>query len=96
MRISIESNHIEVSESLNETIKLKVGKLEHFYENIVDAIVYLRNGGMEKEIEIKVVVKNDVLFVEDKGETYQAALDTALEKMKRQIVKYKETTLKNL
>ena len=91
MRIDIQSNHIELKEDFVEQIKAKVGKLEHFYENIVDAIVYLREeNGTVKEIEIKLIVKDTTLFVKEHGSTFQEAFDLSLEAMKRQIKKYKD------
>ena len=93
MRISIQTNHTDASVQLLEQIKAKVSKLEHFYENIVDAVIYLHEGITHKEIEIKVIVRNDTLFVRESGESFVAALDVAVDTMKRQIKKYKETTL---
>ncbi len=93
MRISIQTNNVETSAQLQDSIKAKVGKLEHYYENIVDAIIYLHDGVTHKELEIKLIVRNDTLFVRESGETFQAALDVAVDTMKRQIKKYKETTL---
>jgi len=91
MRIDIQSNHIEVKEDFIEQIKTKVGKLEHFYENIVDAIVYMREeNSTVKEIEIKLTVKDQTLFVKENGTGFQEAFDLALEAMKRQIKKYKD------
>ncbi|RYG18697.1 MAG: ribosome-associated translation inhibitor RaiA [Chitinophagaceae bacterium] len=93
MRLSIQANGVDVSEQLSEQIKTKVGKLEHYYENIVDAVIYLHEGITHKEIEIKLIVRNDTLFVRESGESFQAAVDVAVDTMKRQIKKYKETTL---
>ena len=94
MRIRIEHNHIDITDQLEESIKTKVAKLEHYYENIVDAIVYLHEAPDHKELEIKLIVRNDTLFVKEKADTFQAALDIAVDVMKRQIQKYKEKTLK--
>jgi putative sigma-54 modulation protein len=93
MRLNIQANGVELTEQLNEQIKTKVGKLEHYYENIVDAVVYLHEGVTHKEIEIKLIVRNDTLFVRESGESFQAAVDVAVDTMKRSIKKYKETTL---
>jgi len=91
MRIDIQSNHIELKEDFVEQIKAKVAKLEHFYENIVDAIVYLREENTTvKEVEIKLIVKDHTLFVKENGAAFPEAFDLALEAMKRQIKKYKE------
>lgn len=94
MTIDIQSNSLIIKEDLLESIKNKVSKLDHFYENIVDATVYLHEENIEKQIEIKLTVKDSSLFVKEKGGTFQEALDLSLDVMKRQIVKYKEKNQK--
>jgi putative sigma-54 modulation protein len=96
MRIRIQNQQPELPAELNDQILAKVSKLEHFYENIVDALVYLHDESNHKEVEIKLIVKNETLFVREKGESYQSALDESVETMKRQLKKYKEKTLKNI
>lgn len=96
MRIDIQANHIDVNQQLEETIREKVAKLEHYFENIVDAIVYLREESNHKEVEIKLNVRDNTLFVKENGENFQAALDIAVDVMKKQLKKYKEKQLKNI
>ncbi|MDQ3072169.1 MAG: ribosome-associated translation inhibitor RaiA [Bacteroidota bacterium] len=90
MRIDIQSPHLDVTEPLELAINEKVGKLGHFFENILDAIVYLHDRPQFKELEIKLNVPNDTLFVREQGENFEAALDIAYDTMKRQLTRYKE------
>lgn len=94
MRITIEASHVEVSDQLRSYILEKVGKLEQYYDNIIDAIVYLQDEITLKQTEIKLIVRNDTLFVKETGESFFAAIDLATDTMKRSIIKYKEKTLK--
>lgn len=96
MRITIEHNGTEVTEVLKAQINNKVSKLEHYYENIIDAIVYLHEERESKEIEIKLIVKDDTLFVKDSNDTFLNALDNSVKAMQLRLVKYKEKTLKNI
>ncbi len=93
MRIDIQHPHLDISATINEQVKTKVSKLEHFYENILDVIVYLREENSHKEIEMKVNVKDQTLFVKESGETFIAAIDVAMDVMKKQLIKYKEKHL---
>jgi len=95
MKIDIQAVHVTVTEELSESIKSKVNKLAHFYEDIVDARVYLHEENSHKNIELKLMVKDTTLFVKESGDSFSAALDKSIDTMKRQIVKYKEKTLKN-
>jgi putative sigma-54 modulation protein len=94
MRISIEANQIEIPDQLDGQIRAKVNKLEHYFSGIVDAIVYLHTHPKHKEIEIKLNVPNDTLFVKEQGESWTDALDVSYNHMKRQLEKYKGKTLK--
>lgn len=94
MRISIEANQIEIPEQLDGQIRAKVARLERYFDNIIDAIVFLHTHPKHKEIEIKLNVPNDTLFVKDQGESWTEALDISYGHMKRQLEKYKGKTLK--
>jgi putative sigma-54 modulation protein len=94
MRISIEANQIEITDEIDAQIRAKVARLERYFDKIIDAIVFLHTHPKHKEIEIKLNVPNDTLFVKDQGESWTEALDIAYDHMKRQIEKYKGKTLK--
>ncbi len=94
MRIDIQSPHLEISATTADQLKAKVAKLEHFYENILDVVIYLHEENSHKEIEMKVNVKDQTLFIKETGETFVAAMDVAMDVMKKQLIKYKEKTAK--
>ncbi len=96
MRINIESVHFDLSQGLENQVTEKITKLTTYYENIVDAVVYMREGVDLKEVEIKLIVPDTTLFVQEKDATFNNALDSAYEAMKRQLIKYKEKHLKKV
>ncbi|MCX6352537.1 MAG: HPF/RaiA family ribosome-associated protein [Bacteroidetes bacterium] len=95
MRIHIHPNHLDVSQQSIEAMKEKILHLEHYYENIIDAILYLREESDHQDVELKINVKDKELFIKEKGVTFQAALDVALDGMKKLLKKYKEKHAKN-
>ncbi len=96
MNIRIEHNGHEMTELFEEQIQTKVGKLEHHYNNIIDAIVYLHEERETKEVEIKLIVKDDTLFVKESSDTFLNALEDSVKSMQARLKKYKERTLKNI
>lgn len=94
MKIDIQTpDNVELTDHLNDVIHKKVEKLEQFYQNILDCIVYLHDNGESlngKEVEIKLMVKDNTLFCKEKEGTFEKALDLAVEAMRKQIQKYKE------
>ena len=93
MKIDIHAKNINVRSSLQELIQKKVNKLENFHSQIVDTSVYLRNEGERnnaKEVQIKLNIKNQTLVSKEKGETFEQALETTVNSMKRQLKKSKQ------
>jgi len=96
MNIQIENNGVHVDERFDEQIMTKLGSLERYYDHIIDLIVYLHEEHQNKEVELKVIVKDDTLFVKEKGESFLNALETSIQSMQIRLKKYKEKTLKNI
>ena len=96
MKIRIEHNGHEVDEQFEEQIQTKVGKLEHHYNHIIDAIVYLHEERLIKQVEIKLSVKDEILFVKESSDTFLNALEDSVKAMDARLKKYKERALKNI
>lgn len=95
MEIQIDSVHIDNDDKLRDYIEKKVQKLEKFYDNIIDAHVYLKHenekGNMkEKHVEIKLNIPQSTLFAEDKSESFEKSVDNVTESLERQIKKHKD------
>lgn len=95
MRVDINAVNFELSPMLDELIQKKVSKLERFYDHIIDCLVFLTGEGpadkfTSRNVEIKVNVKDSTLFCKENAESFEQALDEAVECMKRQLKKYKE------
>jgi len=96
MNIRVEHNGAEVTELFEEQIQTKVGKLEHHYNTIIDAIVFLHEERKEKQVELKIMVKDETLFVKESSDTFLNALEASVKSMDIRLKKYKEQALKNI
>ena len=95
MNIQIHSIHFHPDAKLNETINEKVEKLKHFYNKIERADVYLKldnNDAVVKEkvVEIKLHIPGADLFTTQSSNMFEAALDLAIDQIKKQLIKKKE------
>lgn len=95
MIVEINASQFEVDEKLSELINKKVSKLERFFDHIIDCQIFLNEEGHSEHnkvqnVEIKVNVKDTVLFCKESASMYEQAIDLAVENMKRQLKKYKE------
>mgnify|MGYP000250479596 CR=1 FL=1 len=94
MEIQFQNTNFRADKKLLNLIIQKLNKLEHYYDKIIAASVYLKvqksEDKVNKVIEIKMNVSNSTLFVEAHDRTFENALDRAEDALKSQLIKYKE------
>lgn len=94
MEIDIQTaDNVTLTAHLESIIKQKVEKLAQIYQHIMGCTVYLHDNGHgsnDKEIEVKIEVKDNTLFAKEKENSFEKALDLSVEAMRKQILKYKE------
>ncbi len=96
MEIKIRGEKQEITEAMKAYAEEKINKLSKYIEKEeeVEAIVLFKVTGNEQKVEITIPLKNVMLRVEEKGKDFYAIIDTAIDKLERQIRKSK-TRLKD-
>jgi putative sigma-54 modulation protein len=93
MQILIQSIHFTADRKLISYINKKLDKLLTFYDDIIDANVYLKvenvTNEKNKTLEVKLNVQNQTLFCEERCQSFECAIDLAVESLKTQLKKYK-------
>lgn len=96
MKLQMHSIHFDADRKLLDAVQQKLNKLDHFYDRITGGEVFLKvvKGASskvhDKLIEIKINLPGNTLFVKELGQTFEEALDLALEALKVQLKKFKE------
>lgn len=94
MDIQIQSIHFKADRKLIDFINEKVGKLNQYYEGIINSEVFLRldksDDAENKVVEIKIHVPGNELYVKRQCKTFEEAVDSGAEALTKQIKKYKE------
>jgi len=94
MEIKIKSIHFVAAEKLETFIEKKVSKLEQFYDGIMMADVILKVVKPEsiknKSAAIRIKIKHGDCFAEKICDTFEEAVDTAVEALEKQLLKYKK------
>lgn len=90
MDISITGKNIAVTESLREYVKKKIGKLEKYFTQLLDAHVTLTVEKLDHIAETTINGDNVVFHAEVKSGDMYASIDNLFEKMEKQIRRYKE------
>lgn len=94
MQIVIEPVDVDVSTGLEEYIKERLNKFFGKQSYITGIDVYVKNADEKSEdehiIEAKVYLPGPELFAESAANSYHNALNETIDKLRRQLEKYKE------
>ena len=95
MEIKVKAIHFDATEKLEQFINKKVEKLVKHHEEITDAEVTLKvvkpETAMNKEASIKLFIpRNEDLFANKVADTFEEAVDMAVDALKRQLEKTKK------
>lgn len=93
MKIHTQAVHFSADQKLLDFIEKKMSKLDQFFDRIVDARVVLKleNSGQVKDkiVEVSLNIPGTVLHVKEINKTFEASIDSAIDSLKKQLVKYK-------
>ena len=92
MEFNVRGENIEVTPALREHVEKKIGKLERYFENNVDAIVHVNlkfYNDQESKVEVTIPMTDLSLRAEVHHEDMYNAIDLATNKLERQIRKHK-------
>lgn len=94
MKLKVQSIHFDADKKLIAFIEERVDKLIRFYEDIIDGEVFLKldkSQSQENKItEIKLNTKGKLLFAKEQSKSFEESTDTAVEALRKQIMKHKE------
>ncbi len=93
MKIQTQSIRFNADQKLLELINERLEKLEQYYDNIIDAEVFLKleNTGQvqDKIVEVKLNVPKDKIVAKARSKKFEKSLDDAVEALKKQLLRYK-------
>lgn len=93
MDIKIQSVHFDADKKLINFIEDKVEKLNHFHDGIIlgDVILKIDKSAEQdnKVAEIKLHVSGSDLFAKKQCKSFEEAVDTSIDALKRQLEKKK-------
>lgn len=93
--VQIHAHDLPISQHLREYVEKKVGRLDHYLPAITEARVDLsevksaRSAADRQVAQLTVRMRGVVLRVEERKDDIFAAVDAVLDKMQRQIERYK-------
>ncbi len=94
MQLIIQGKNVEITDRLREYVEKKVGKLDRYLPTIDEARMELstehtRSAGARQVAQLTVRNKGTILRAEEKTSDIFTSIDAVLDKMYRQIARYK-------
>ena len=89
MQINLSGHHVEVTSSLREYVDTKFLKLERHFDHINNVHVVLTVEKLNQKAEASVHINGGEVFASAVNSDMYASIDTLVDKLDRQILKYK-------
>ena len=89
MNIIIRGKHIELTDALKEYVMKRVGKLEKYSDEFMDGQVTLLVERDRHRVEVTAPIHGMILRGEEETEDMYSSIDMVVEKLERQIDKYR-------
>jgi len=94
MNLMISGQHLELTPAIRQYVENKLERVLRHFDHVIDVAVIL---GVEKpsekekrqRAEVNLRVRGNVIHVESFAEDLYAAIDTLIDKLDRQVLKYK-------
>ncbi len=93
MQINLTGHHVDITEALRSHVENKFARLGRHFDHVLKAHVVLRVEKLDKKAEATLYVNGGKLFADSVHEDMYAAIDILMDKLDRQVVKYKEKRL---
>ena len=95
MNFTISGHHLELTPAIREYVQSKLERIKRHFDQVIDISVILTVDKItEKEkrqkAEINLRVKGKDLHAESIAHDLYAAIDTLIDKLDRQVIKYKD------
>ena len=94
MQINLTGHHVDITDSLRNYVNEKMVKLERHFDKVSNTHVILTLENLDHKAEATVHMSGNDIFAEASENDMYAAIDSLVDKLDRQVKKYKEK-LKN-
>jgi putative sigma-54 modulation protein len=95
MNLTISGHHLEVTPAIREYVQTKLERVKRHFDHVIDIAVILTVDNLtEKEkrqkAEINLRLSGKTVYVESLSHDLYAAIDCLIDKLDRQVMKYKD------
>ena len=90
MQLNLTGRHVEITPALRDYLNNTLTRIERHFDNVTDIRCVLTVDKLRHKAEAKINVSDHPLFAESIEDDMYAAIDGLIDKLDRQLKKYKE------
>lgn len=90
MNLSISGHHVEVTPALRDYLTQKLDRVTRHFDRVIDVKAFLSVDKLVQKAEITLHVPGREIFAEASDADLYAAIDALMDKLDRQVLKFKE------
>jgi putative sigma-54 modulation protein len=90
MQINLTGHHVDITEPLKDYVDTKFDRLARHFDDVINVHVILSVEKLRQKAEASIHVNGANVFADAVHEDMYAAIDGLIDKLDRQVIKYKE------
>lgn len=90
MNLSISGHHLTVTPAIREYVLNKLARVLRHFDHVIDIQVLLTVEKLQHRADITLHLRGKDVHCEAQEENLYAAIDTLIDKVDRQVIKYKD------
>jgi putative sigma-54 modulation protein len=90
MNLTISGHHVAVTPAIRSYVEGKLSRIKRHFDHVIDVNVILTVDHLDQSAEITCHVSGKDIFVKSAHQDLYAAIDALIDKLDRQIIKYKD------
>ena len=90
MNLHLTGHHVEITPAIREYVTSKLAKINRHFDHVIDVNVFMTVEKLDQKIEANVHLSGKDIHVQANDGDMYAAIDGLIDKLDRQILKYKE------
>ncbi|KAA6186036.1 ribosome-associated translation inhibitor RaiA [Thiohalocapsa marina] len=90
MQINLTGHHVDITEALKGYVDTKFDRLARHFDHVINVHVILSVEKLRQKAEATIHINGAKVFADAVHEDMYAAIDGLIDKLDRQVIKYKE------
>jgi len=89
MNLNVSGHHLDITPAIRDYVSGKIGRITRHFDHVIDMHVILSVQKLRQKAEVTLHVRGKDIHCESEEQDLYAAIDLLVDKLDRQVLKYK-------